>query len=176
MSSGAFKPLYAHIALEKKIGELTSLSRSEFANLAFSVAKSITNDEIWLKLFNEVSELPKSGDLPVPSAIQIRLDTQAMNDYNSLYKNAHQALCKHNKLKRLRKQFFVLLIWQNYYDYLKEETLKVGEKSESSTDSEMSAPDMFKTLAEIIMLNREQDSRTIAEIKEILQRWKDKNT
>lgn len=99
-----------------------------------------------------------------------------MNDYNSLYKNAHRALCEHNKLKRLKKQFFVLLIWQNYYDYLKDETLKVGEKSESSTDSEMSAPDMFKTLAEIIMLNREQDSSTIAEIKEILQQWKDKNT
>ena len=177
MSSGAFKPLYAHIALEKKIGELTPLSRPEFANLAFKIAVSINDDETWLRLFDEVSELPKTGDLSVPSAIQIRLDEQAMNYYNLLYINAHQALYKHHKLKHLRKQFFVLLIWQNYYDYLKKESLNVGKNSKTSIKySEMSAPDMFKTLAEIILLNREQDSRTIAEIKEILQQWKDRNT
>lgn len=175
-SRGAFKPLYAHIALEKKIGELSPLSRSEFANLAFKVAASINDDKIWLRLFEEVASLPKTGDLPVPSAIQIRLDEQAMNYYNLLYINAHQALYKHHKLKHLRKQFFVLLIWQNYYNYLKEESLNVGKTSETSITSEMSAPDMFHILAEIVLLNRAQECETIAEIKAILQRWKDKNT
>lgn len=177
MSTGAFKPMYAHMVLEKRIEELTPLSRSEFANLAFTVAASINDDETWLRLFDEVSELPKTGNLSIPSAIQIRLDDQTMNYYNLLYINAHQALYKHHKLKHLRKQFFVLLIWQNYYDYLKEKSLNVGKNSETSIKNpEMSAPDMFKTLAEIILLNREQDSGTIAEIKEILQQWKDKNT
>lgn len=175
MSSGAFKPLYAHIALEKKIEELTPLSRSEFANIAFTLAESINNEKIWLRLFDEVSELPKSGELSVPSAIQIRLDERAMNCYNNLYLNAHQALYKHHKLKHLRKQFFVLLIWQNYYDYLKKQSLKAVETGKNSICSEMSAPEMFKTLAELVLLNREQDSEIIMQIKHILEEWKENN-
>ena len=39
----------------------------------------------------------------------------------------------------------------------------------------MSAPEMFKTLAELVLLNREQDSEIIMQIKHILEEWKENN-
>ena len=172
MFTEAIKPVYRHVVLEEEIRKLTPLSRSEFSSVALSVAVSI-DDNTWLKLFEEVSKLPKSGESPVPNSMQLRLDDQAENYFKLLYSKANLVLCEHNKLKSLRKHFFVLLIWQNYYDYLQKNRMDVGVRS--SAEYQMTASDMFKTLAEIVLLNREQDGDTIEQIKHILQEWKEKN-
>ena len=173
----SIKPQYSHMVLEQKIKELTPMSRSEFTSIALGVAAQ-TKDEQWEKIFEEVSVLPKSGeDLSVPNAMQLRLDPSNKRIFYGLWQKIHEILSESHKLSRLKKQVYILLIWQNYYDYLKEESLNVGKTGETSITSEMSAPEMFKTLAEIVLLNRKnEDSETIAEIKAILQQWKDKNT
>lgn len=172
----SIKPLYSHMVLEQKIKELTPMSRSEFTSIALGVAAQ-TKDERWEKIFEEVSVLPKSGEeLSVPNAMQLRLESSNKQLFYGLWQKIHDILSESHKLSRLKKQVYILLIWQNYYDYLKQESLNVGKNSEISIkNSEMSAPEMFKVLAEIVLLNRAQDSRTIADIKRILQQWKDKN-
>ena len=106
--------------------------------------------------------------------MQLRLEEEQENYFNLLWKNAQKALSDNKRLTRLRKQIFVLLIWENYYEHLQKESMNVGEK-ESASICEMTAPEMFKTLAEIVLLNRKQDSDTIEKIKSILQEWSSKN-
>lgn len=167
----SIKTLYSHVVLENKIRELTPLSRSKFTEVGLSIAENIEDNE-WVKIFDEISELPKSGDLPVPNSMQLRLDDQSTKTFNSLWAKVRRILKENHRLSTLRKQVFTLLVWQGYYDYLKKESMNVGKEENTPALHEMTAPEMFKTLAEIVLLNREQDRSTIINIKELLVEWK----
>ena len=74
-------------------------------------------------------------------------------------------------IKKLQKQYIVLLLQANYLKILKEERLSIIT-SKNITKEDLDIPGMAKIFCEIILLDK--DCNELNEIKNILINWKNK--
>lgn len=169
----SWKSNECHAGLEYFIDEIDphpDTSRSGKVNRAIVKGKKLSDDD-WKKLSKELklfrkNELPQI-DVPIPTAMQVKIEEDLESDLEIIEENIRRSL----GLQTLQTQYEMQLLWLNYLNYLKKETMNVGEKKR--TDENLTGPDIVKKLVQIILLNREKDKKVIEKIKNILIEWEE---
>lgn len=168
METIAFKSNWKHATLEFLIKELDTshqdLSRSAISNRAIDLAESVEN---WGEVREELSRLQRLDNISIAASMQVKPDEERAKKIKAI---REKMLSDLKDLSQLRTAYMILLLWQNYLLFLKEEKMKVGAPS-STTD--LSGPEMVKRLVQILLLNRTKDMDTIRDIKKILLEWEE---
>lgn len=165
----SIRPTWRHAALEKQIVELEvgrNVSRTAITQRAIEAAKNVTTTN-WGEIAARLASL-KQTEGEIPNLMQMRVDSDACEIIKKKMKDDLS-------LNRPpTSPYFVLLLWQNYVEFLKERTLRAGKPEAGKPEAEtpLSAPEMIKTLAEMLFLRREEDQPTIEMIQKILLDWK----
>ncbi|MFZ1758290.1 MAG: hypothetical protein WAV75_03365 [Streptococcus suis] len=173
MMKKSWKSNECHAGLEYFIDELDphpDASRSGKVNRAIVKAKNLSDGD-WEKLNKELKLFKKNElsqiDVPIPTAMQVKIEEGLENDLEVIEENIKRAL----ELQTLQTQYEIQLLWLNYLNCLKEETMNVGENK--CKDENLTGPDLVKKLVQIILLNREKDKKVIEKIKNILLEWEE---
>lgn len=172
----SIKPNRKHSILERLIKEVDSsqdFSRSSFTCRALEYSVDVGN---WIEIKHELDFLKDITDIDIPTSMNIRLDERAVMLLNDKVRpQMEQQLKNAGVIKKvLQNQYMLQLLWLRYLKVVKEKALDVGEEKSTMADK-ITAPDMFKVLAEIVLLNREEDAETIEKMKIILAGWRNKN-
>lgn len=155
--------------LEKRINEIdynSDTSRNGKFNRAIEKTQNRTLEE----LKNDAKELKKfknkiPNDVGFPTSLQVTADAELEDALTEVEENIMSAL----NLTTLQTKYEVELMWFIYLNELQKDIMEVGEKKVEEED--LTGPEMIKRLAEILMLNREQDKRVIEEVKSALLKW-----
>ncbi|MFH5835060.1 hypothetical protein ACHAL6_03155 [Proteiniclasticum sp. C24MP] len=174
MIKKSWKSNECHAGLEYFIDEIDphqDTSRSGKVNRAIVKAKNLSDDD-WKKLMKELKLFKKNElsqiDVQTPTAMQVKIEEELESDLEIIEENIKRAL----ELKTLQTQFEIQLLWLNYLNCLKEETMNVGESSKPK-DKNLTGPDIVKKIVQIILLNRDKDKKVIEKIKNILLEWEE---
>lgn len=173
MIKKSWKSNKCHAALEYLIDELDrhpDTSRPGKVNRAIVKAKNLSDEE-WrklskeLKLFknNELSQI----DVQTPTAMQVKIEEDLESDLGIIQENIKRAL----ELQTLQTQYEIQLLWLNYLNCLKEESMNVGESKPKEED--LTGPDIVKKIVKIMLLNRDKDKDVLEKIKNILLEWEE---
>jgi len=171
MIKKSWKSNDCHAGLEYFIDEIDphqDTSRSGKVNRAIIKAKNLSDDD-WRKLTKELKLFKKNElsqiDVQAPTAMQVKIEEELENDLVIIENNIKRAL----ELTTLQTQFEIQLLWLNYLNCLKEDTMNVGESKPE--DQNLTGPDIVKRIVQIILLDREKDKKVIEKIKNILLEW-----
>ncbi|NLM19028.1 MAG: hypothetical protein GX217_03270 [Clostridiaceae bacterium] len=172
----SIKPNRKHSILERLIKEVDpsqDTSRSSFTCRALEYSVNVDN---WFEIKNELDVLKDITDIDIPKSMNIRLDERAMMLLNDKVRpQMEQQLKNAGVIKKvLQNRYMLQLLWFHYLKVMKEKAFDVGAKKSIMADK-ITAPDMFKILAEIVLLNREEDIDTIEKLKTIFSDWRNKN-
>ena len=137
-----------------------------------------------MKIINaeEFNETIKSGLTLVdffaewcgPCKTMIKVVEKALDKFPSLEFediDVEDNIKKALKLTKLQTKYEIELCFYILLSDLQIETMAVGKNHKHTKKKDLTGPEMIKRLAEIIMLNRDQDKETIENIKEILLNW-----
>lgn len=173
MMKRSWKSNECHAGLEYLIDELDphlDTSRSGKVNRAIIKAKNLSDDD-WTKLTKELKLFKKNElskmDIQTPTAMQVKIEEELESDLGIIEENIKRAL----ELKTLQTQFEIQLLWLNYLNCLKEESMNVGESRPK--EDNLAGPDIVKRIVQIILLNRNKDKEVIEKIKNILLEWEE---
>lgn len=161
-----------HVYLKKKIIQIDrnpDKSMSSILNRAIKEGHN-KNKEQWIMVNERLKKIQNEApECNAPTAMQAEIGE---NEYKKLQEII-------DKLKsvfsspRLQMQYVIQLLFANYI--IEIEKMNLNLNTGADKDSNMTAPDMVSTLVKIIMLNRDEDKKTLSEIKKILKNWEIKN-
>ena len=173
MIKKSWKSNECHAGLEYFIDELDphpDASRSGKVNRAIVKAINLSDGD-WKKLNKELKLFKKNElsqiDVPIPTAMQVKIEEDLENDLEVIEENIKRAL----ELKTLQTQYEIQLLWLNYLNCLKEESMNVGESKPKEED--LTGPDIVKKIVKIMLLNRDKDKDVLEKIKNILLEWEE---
>lgn len=157
--------------LEEKINEIdfnSDLSRNGKFNRAIIKASNFSVEE--LKVYAKELKKFKSKipmDVNYPTALQVAVDENIEVVLLEVERKLKTAL----ELTTLQTKYEIELLWFIYLSALKDEVMQVGTPK-VDVDEDLTGPELVKTLVELLMLNRQQDTHVINTIKAILLEWK----
>lgn len=162
----SWRPSWRHVALEKEIRELDSknMSRSEITNRAVVEAATV-ND--W-KILEEELSLLETEEMSIPSSMQATLDEETLLMLPGIREK--MLIDLKDNIKRLMVPYFMLLLWINYRNVLRQKVIQIGERKEKI---DITGPQLVERLVQILLLNREKDQETLNRLKSILIEWKE---
>ena len=108
-------------------------------------------------------------DVKYPTAIQVCIADDYVEDVEKFEEKIKKAL----ELSRLQSGLEIELLLHIVLDKLKSQVLLVGDIKEPERKEDLTGPEMVKILVQILMLNREQDKKTIEEVKTALLKWEE---
>ena len=159
-----------HSTLEyfiRKFDPSQDMSRSAIFERAVKAAENVTN---WREIAFLLSDFQYEKEAPIFTNFQARYNEETAKILINVKNKMRHDLNKIG-IKKLQKQYIVLLLQANYLKILKEERLSIIT-SEHITKEDLDIPGMAKIFCEIILLDK--DCNELNEIKNILINWKNK--
>lgn len=151
-----------HIEIERELRRLDSnlQTRSDILRRAVESAERV---EDWLKVVNELSSVHGDGVESFSPSWQAEYEDDAR--FDRVYEAVYNDLNNKGIIKKLNKQYFLLLIMMSLLMELRERNNK---PQTTAAETDMSIPEMAAAFAELILKSRSQDNDALKQIKEIL--------
>ncbi len=160
--------------LERLIDELDThpdTSRSARFQRAIHAACGLTDPE-WAELSKRLKKFKneiKEVIIPAPTALQVNIN----KDFETELLEVEETIIRALGLKKLQTRYELEILFLHLLETLRITVLEVGSASDQTKD--LTAPQMFELLAEIVLMNRREDLPAIEKIKEILLEWRKYN-
>lgn len=154
-----------HLELETKIKEMDTsqdITRGAIINRAIQCADTVDD---WKKVQTKLSSIKSNrANISNNTSMQTNLDETTKLIVDNIKKQIIEDL----DLTVLQQQYFLQLVLMCYLMEISQHLSGVEE----TLHSELSVPDMFKLMAELMLSQRNEDKNVIEEIKRILIEWR----
>jgi hypothetical protein len=159
-----------HFALEKAIKELDTnqdITRTGITERSISCGILVEN---WVTVVETLRAYNEFSEKPLQNNFQIKLSEVNKENLKIITKKITAQL----GITKIHTQYLMQILWANYLLFLKSKVKSVAAAYNNTTD--LRIPEMFRILAEIVMLNRESDQETIKIIKNALIEWENQES